>query len=65
MKIAFILLSGLKRFCQQITTQEVPTITANTDPSNYSKKDEESKTRYCGLPVIPDRKLDDNIDPNR
>ncbi len=40
-------------------------MTANNDQSNYSKKDEESKACYCGLPVVPERKLDDNIDRNR
>ena len=40
-------------------------MTANDSSSNYIKGDEEDKAPSCCLPVVPDRQLDDNIDPNR
>ncbi len=36
----------------------------NVNPSKQSEKDEDEKALCC-LPVVPDRQLDANIDPNR
>lgn len=35
------------------------------NPSDVSRKGEEEKLPCCGLPIVPDRQLDANIDPNR
>ncbi len=37
----------------------------NVKSSKHSQKDEGNKTLCCGLPIVPDRQLDANIDPNR
>ena len=38
---------------------------ANVKPSKSSKKGEDNKAFCCSLPVVPDRKLDENINTNR
>lgn len=38
---------------------------ANLKPSKRSQKGKDDKVLRCGLPVVPDRQLDANIDPNR
>ncbi|MCH7658955.1 MAG: hypothetical protein IIB05_11640 [Bacteroidetes bacterium] len=38
---------------------------ANVKPSKSSKKGEYNKAFCCSLPVVPDRKLDENINTNR
>jgi len=42
-----------------------PKMNASVNPSNTSEQGEEDKAQYCSLPVVPDRQLDANIDPNR
>jgi hypothetical protein len=38
---------------------------ANVKQSQSSRKGEDDNIHCCGLPVVPDRQLDANIDPNR
>ena len=33
--------------------------------TNNSQKSNDNKALCCGLPIVPDRQLDSNIDPNR
>ncbi len=37
----------------------------NDRSSKHFQAGENNKTRYCSLPVVPDRQLDPNINPNR
>ncbi len=37
----------------------------NAKSSKHSRNDEDNEARFCSLPVVPDRPLDANIDPNR
>jgi hypothetical protein len=49
----------------QITTREVSKMKKNDNQSKRSQKRKDKKELYCSLPIVPERRLDANIDSNR